>query len=141
MDFREKIIQQRVKEKEQRIEKYVDRKEKQIAYFNSLNRAIQVALGRQKKWKDMEELFGEIMTWREQFYQAWLNWFLSEFPDFTAPKLTPEEIEALEEDRLRQEMEEREEYDPNWLEEKRELQKKRVIDYEPDKTSYNLPPL
>jgi len=84
-----------MREKQARIDKAIDRKEKQIAYFNSLNAAIQVATARLKKNADSDTWFGEIMSWREQFYMAWENWYKEEIASKEAPKLSKREVEAI----------------------------------------------
>ena len=52
-------------EKQDRIDKAIGNRDKSIAYFNSLNAAIQIT---QKK--------DEIVEWRNWFYQQWKVWHL-----------------------------------------------------------------
>jgi len=78
---KDKIIEQRIKDKQKRIDKAIDRRDKSIAYFNSINAAInlygnfdQLAKTNLTK-KNIQEV---IIEWRDWFYQEWLDWYEKE---------------------------------------------------------------
>lgn len=71
-----KIIEQRMKEKQKRIDQAIDRKEKSIAYCNSLNAAITfVATLKFGKAKN-ETRFEKVLEYRNAFYQKWQEWYM-----------------------------------------------------------------
>ncbi len=65
----DKIIEKRMKEKQNRIDKAIAMKEKQIAYFNSLNAAIA---------RCPDGTLEEIIEWRDLFLKEWREWYLKE---------------------------------------------------------------
>jgi hypothetical protein len=63
----DKNIKEAMDIKQKRIENAIDRKERGIAYFNSLNSAIAYC----KQGTSIEE----VLKIRDRFYQEWKNWY------------------------------------------------------------------
>ena len=61
------VIGQRMEEKQGRIDKAIENKNKQIAYFNSVNSAIA---------RNPEGSLKDILKWRDDFIDAWRAWSL-----------------------------------------------------------------
>ncbi len=61
--------------KQSRIDKAIDKKEKQIAYFNSLNAAI----AHWSKFPDAK--VDDILLLRDKFYAEWKNWYAQNILD------------------------------------------------------------
>jgi len=64
-----KTPQQMFEEKQQSIKKAIAQKEKSIAFFNSVNATIALLGNKATKKK--------IQTWRDWFYQEWMDWAIS----------------------------------------------------------------
>ena len=66
--------------KHERIKKAINHRDKQIAYFNSVNSAISLLNGAPDTSKarvgGVEPLQEKIRFWREWFYQEWQNWYI-----------------------------------------------------------------
>jgi hypothetical protein len=79
-------------ERDKKIERRCSIKDKQIAYFNSVNAAINLVLGIKKSPnKD------DIVKWRDWFYEEWQNWYIDNIP-IEPTKVTKEDyIQAKEE--------------------------------------------
>ena len=60
-------IKEAMEIKQMRIDKAIDRKEKGIAYFNSLNSAI--------SFHGVGSTLEEVFKTRDRFYQEWKNWY------------------------------------------------------------------
>ena len=69
---KDKIIEKRMREKQKRIDKRISIKDRNIAYFNSLNSAIAFC---QAFLKPEEVDFAKILQVREQFYGEWEAWY------------------------------------------------------------------
>ena len=70
-------------EKQERIDKAINSREKSIAYFNSVNAAIELVktrYGMKISDNKTEELEKFIITWRDWFYSQWQEWYLSTLP-------------------------------------------------------------
>jgi len=74
-----KTIEQMYNEKQERIEIRASKIDKNIAYFNSINSAIQMT-NTDKSIKDKKNAnWTEILVdWRDWFYQEWEKWYLKE---------------------------------------------------------------
>ena len=82
MDYKDKIIEQRMEKKQERINRAIANKEKSIAYFNSVNSAISLLGGKANK--------KSIIKWRDWFYKIWQEWYLENM-EIEPPKLTYQE--------------------------------------------------
>lgn len=61
-------------EKQKHIERAISQRERSIAYFNSVNAAIEKQKNKKHwNWKKWEKD-------RDRFYEAWQNWFLENMP-------------------------------------------------------------
>ena len=79
-------IKEAIKAKNSRIDKFVERKEANIAYLNSLNSAIAfVGPG-----APSEDRFTEVLFYRDKFMDAWRDWYLD---SIAAKPLSDEQIE------------------------------------------------
>ncbi len=79
-----KSIEQFIKEKNERIDKLIEKKEKSIAYFNSVNAAVALLGSKATKKK--------IIEWRDFFYTEWRRWYLDNIIPQPKP-LTETQIE------------------------------------------------
>ena len=78
-----KSIEQMHIEKQKGIKDAISRKEKSIAYFNSVNAAIQLICeyGQVPPETSRDDYFQEeIPKWRDWFYEEWCNWYLDSMP-------------------------------------------------------------
>ena len=75
-----KTIEQMYNEKQQRIDKAIDMKNRSIAYFNSVNAAISVVGIEKGLWEQSEgeQKRESLIKWRDWFYNEWKEWFLKE---------------------------------------------------------------
>jgi hypothetical protein len=64
-------INEAVKNKQDRIDKAIDIREKSIAFFNSTNSAIEMIKAFGGEGLDMKK---ELVLWREWFYSQWETW-------------------------------------------------------------------
>jgi len=78
MENSNEIIGKRIKEKQARIDKAINIREKSIAYFNSVNSAIELAKFKAKKTDGNEKIQQKLLEWRDWFYQQWQEWYLDE---------------------------------------------------------------
>jgi len=78
MENSNEIIEKRIKEKQARIDKAINIREKSIAYFNSVNSAIELAKFNAKKTDGNEKIQQKLLEWRDWFYQQWQEWYLDE---------------------------------------------------------------
>ena len=78
MENSNEIIGKRIKEKQARIDKAINIREKSIAYFNSVNSAIELAKFKAKKTDGNEKIQQKLLEWRNWFYQQWQEWYLDE---------------------------------------------------------------
>lgn len=81
-------IRQAQERKAHDIEKAQDRKEMSIAYFNSVNNAIQLTLGLyqlQRTAPIATEVWNEITRFRDLFYSEWQKWDAQDITDKTIP--------------------------------------------------------
>ena len=78
MENSNEIIGKRIKEKQARIDKAINIREKSIAYFNSVNSAIELAKFNAKKTDGNEKIQQKLLEWRDWFYQQWQEWYLDE---------------------------------------------------------------
>ena len=70
---KDKKIEKAIQDKNKRIDKFVDRKERNIAFLNSVNSAISL-LAPNVKEISREEMQEHIIFWREWFYSEWEKW-------------------------------------------------------------------
>jgi hypothetical protein len=77
-----KTIEQMYNEKQKRIDRAINAKEKSIAYMNSVNAAIA---------RCPEGSLEEILEWRDKFYSAWQDWYMTNMP---LPEMSYREIDA-----------------------------------------------
>ena len=78
MENSNEIIEKRIKEKQARIDKAINIREKSIAYFNSVNSALELAKFKAKKTDGNEKIQQKLLEWRNWFYQQWQEWYLDE---------------------------------------------------------------
>jgi len=78
MENSNEIIGKRIKEKQARIDKAINIREKSIAYFNSVNSALELAKFKAKKKDGNEKIQQKLLEWRDWFYQQWQEWYLDE---------------------------------------------------------------
>jgi len=71
----DQIIEKRIKDKDDRIDRVIAIKEKSIAYFNSVNSAIAFVDALLHEKNDIETIQQEIRRWRNWFYEEWQNWY------------------------------------------------------------------
>lgn len=85
-----KEIQQAIENKQRRIDRAIDIKQKSIAYFNSVNSAISlIAVIRGKKEAiDTGNITNDLIKLRDWFYQQWQEWYL----DSIEPEKNNEEL-------------------------------------------------
>ena len=93
--------------KDKRIQSFQARKDKQIAYFNSLNAAISFLNGLSESDKShlSEKDYQEnIMRWRDWFFEQWQNWYLDNIvPSLPESKLDNKfHKDLIEEDEKRE---------------------------------------
>lgn len=71
-------IDQAIENKNKRIDTAIEKREKSIAYFNSINSAISL-LGEKAKFggKSEDETVKKfLIEWRDWFYKQWQEWYL-----------------------------------------------------------------
>ena len=98
MAYRDKIIEKRIREKQKRIDKRISIKDRNIAYFNSLNSAISFLQATKGDKFD----FSELLKVRDQFYAEWEIWYqdLLNKIEEEEKKKEQEEFDALKEAEL-----------------------------------------
>ena len=69
------------KQKQENIERAINQREKSIAFFNSVNSAIQIT---EKSLKSPARVKKDLICWRDWFYEQWQEWYLNNLP---VPKL------------------------------------------------------
>jgi len=100
MDYTQQRIEKAIKEKQARIDKAMDRKSKEIAFFNANNCAVQVISNCILEYTKDEDLKRLLQSWRDWFYQEYLTWFFENIlPTLQEPK-TQKEKEAMATDAL-----------------------------------------
>ena len=85
-------IEQAIKNKNERIGKFIDRKEKNISYLNSLNSAISFVSSFGKKTETLDNNFKMVLEYRDKFIEAWQEWYLDKIVCVPKP-LSDEQIE------------------------------------------------
>jgi hypothetical protein len=72
-----KTPQEMFEEKQKSIKDAINAKEKSIAYFNSVNSSIQMALANKSLTDSGEKKFTDLLVeWRDWFYEKWEEWYL-----------------------------------------------------------------
>lgn len=67
-------IEKAVELKNQRIKKAISHRDKQIAYFNSVNAAIQLCSTIKNTINQ-----SDIIKWRDWFFEQWQEWYVSNY--------------------------------------------------------------
>jgi DNA gyrase/topoisomerase IV subunit A len=95
MNYQDQIIERRIKEKQERIEKAIDRKEKSIAFWCSTERAVEIVIGLAKKGEKRVKLEKNISLWRDWFFKQWQEWYLENIVALENQKRDKEETKLL----------------------------------------------
>ncbi len=95
MDYKQKIINENIKHKDERIDTFVDRKEKSIAWHNAGNISAEImkSMPPIKTTQSAEKRFAQL---RDFIYGEWQGWYLENILPSKKKELTPEKVEALE---------------------------------------------
>ena len=91
MNNQQQQIKKNMDLKQKRIQSFQEKKDKSIAYFNSLNAAIQIVSSYNKKMEFTKAGLRSVFVLRDIILEEWENWYINNIVP-SRPKLTRQDF-------------------------------------------------